>query len=184
LWTYATAGGVEASPALANGVLYEPASQHELDAFDATGVTNCSGTPVTCTPLWSVQTGGPVRSSPTVANGYVYVVSNNMLQAFVDDTQAPSTTVLAPKSGSTLSGPVTLLESATDNVRVSSVEFHIVGGSFDDERIGVATPNGHGGSFGWDTTSVPNGQYTLTSVAIDEVGNVGRSPGVTITVQN
>jgi hypothetical protein len=31
---------------------------------------------------------------------------------------------------------------------------------------------------------VPNGQYTLTSVAYDEVGNVGRSPGVTITVQN
>jgi hypothetical protein len=175
--------GQSSSPTIANGVVYVGTEDAGLDAFDAAGVENCSGTPATCTPLWSGQTAGAVRSSPTVANGFVYALSND-LQAFVDDTQAPVTTVLAPKSGSTLSGPVTLLESATDNVRVSSVEFHIVGGSFDDERIGIATPSGHGGSFGWDTTSVPNGQYTLTSVAIDEVGNVGRSAGVTITVQN
>ena len=237
LWTAATGGGVVASPAVANGVLYEPASNHELDAFDAAGVTNCSGTPatctplwtasigtqnvatpsspavangvvyvgsedgnlyafdaagttncsgmpVTCTPLWSVATGGPVRSAPAVANGFVYVTSNNQLQAYVDDTQPPRTTVVAPASGSTLSGPATLLETASDNVSVSKVEFRFTGGNLNDALIGVATPSGHGGSFGWDTTSVPNGDYTLNSVAYDEVGNVGRSESVNITVQN
>jgi hypothetical protein len=31
---------------------------------------------------------------------------------------------------------------------------------------------------------VPNGAYTLNSVATDPAGNVGRSTGVSITVQN
>jgi hypothetical protein len=165
-------------------VLSTSAQDGNLYAFDAAGVKNCSGSPVTCSPLWSVQTGGPVRSSPTVTDGFVYVAANDLLQAFVDDTHPPRTTILSPTDGHTLSGPITLFESALDNVRVDRVEFHITGGTFHDALLGVATPDGHDGSLGWDTTSVPNGQYTLTSVAYDEVGNVGRSPGVTITVQN
>ena len=36
----------------------------------------------------------------------------------------------------------------------------------------------------WDTTTVPNGTYTLASVAADQAGLTGRSTNVTITVQN
>jgi hypothetical protein len=48
----------------------------------------------------------------------------------------------------------------------------------------VATGTRFGWIFNWNTTSVPNGAYTLTSVATDPAGNVGRSAGVAITVAN
>jgi hypothetical protein len=40
------------------------------------------------------------------------------------------------------------------------------------------------GGVDWDTTSVSDGDYTLTSVAFDPSGNMGRSTAVNITVHN
>jgi hypothetical protein len=40
------------SPAVVGGVVYV-SSGNGLSAFDATGTTNCSGTPKICTPLWT-----------------------------------------------------------------------------------------------------------------------------------
>jgi outer membrane protein assembly factor BamB len=185
LWSAPVGGHIASSPALANGVIYIGSDDGNLYAFDAAGSsTTCSGTPKTCTSLWSTATGGPVRSSPAVADGFVYVVANNVLHAYVDDTTPPETRILAPTDGATLSGGTTLRETSFDNVIVSKVEFHLTGGTFNDAILGVATPTGHGGYFGWDTTSVPNGRYKLNSVAYDGVGNVGRSPDVHITVRN
>ena len=44
-------------------------------AFDAAGLTNCSGTPKTCAPLWTAANQFPwgLSASPTVANGVVYM---------------------------------------------------------------------------------------------------------------
>jgi hypothetical protein len=47
-----------------------------FDAFDAAGVTNCSGEPVVCQPLWTANTGS-VDSTAAVAGGLVYVRSVN-----------------------------------------------------------------------------------------------------------
>ena len=52
-----TGGGIASSPAVANGTVYIGYGDHKLYAFDATGVTNCSGTPVSCAPLWTATTG-------------------------------------------------------------------------------------------------------------------------------
>jgi outer membrane protein assembly factor BamB len=49
----------------------------KLYAFDAGGVTNCSGTPKVCTPLWSATTGSAIESSPSILNGVVYVGSDD-----------------------------------------------------------------------------------------------------------
>ena len=51
----------------------------KLWAFDADGVTNCSGTAPTrtCTALWTGQTGAAITGSPAVYNGVVYVGSND-----------------------------------------------------------------------------------------------------------
>jgi len=74
LWSATTGGAIySSSPAVANGVVYVGSDDRKLYAFDAAGVTNCSGTPKTCTPLWTAITGGEVRTSPAVANGVVYV---------------------------------------------------------------------------------------------------------------
>jgi outer membrane protein assembly factor BamB len=71
------------SPAVANGIVYVGSDDHNLYAFDATGNTNCSGTPKTFTPLWTGGTGGNIFSSPAVSNGMVYVGSTDgKLHAF------------------------------------------------------------------------------------------------------
>ena len=43
---------------------------------------------------------------------------------------------------------------------------------------------GSGRDFSWNTTSVPNGTYTLNGVAYDAAGSVGRSADVSTTVKN
>jgi hypothetical protein len=59
---------------VANGIVYAPGGN--LEAFDANGVTHCSGTPKTCTPLWSYNVAvGVGLSSPSVANGLVFIGS-------------------------------------------------------------------------------------------------------------
>jgi outer membrane protein assembly factor BamB len=86
LWT-ASVGYPTSSPAVANGVVYigsqcyycgiTPAEINGLFGFDASGTTNCSGTPKTCNPLWVARTASAVNSSPAVANGMVYVGSDD-----------------------------------------------------------------------------------------------------------
>jgi outer membrane protein assembly factor BamB len=76
-WTAITGGSVDSSPAVVNGVLYVGSDDNKLDAFDAHGTHNCSGTPKRCMPLWTAATRGAVRSSPAVANGVVYVGSTS-----------------------------------------------------------------------------------------------------------
>ena len=82
LWTAPLGSGTAgadtggSSPAVVNGVVYAGAS-NGLEAFDAAGVTNCSGTPKTCAPLWSASVGPIGTSSPIVANGVVYIGSTD-----------------------------------------------------------------------------------------------------------
>ena len=71
-WSGHTGATISSSPAVVDGVVYVGSDDYKLYAFDAAGVTNCSGSPKTCAPLWTANTAGP-PSSPTVANGVVYV---------------------------------------------------------------------------------------------------------------
>ncbi len=86
LWTGHTGGNVfspiRSSPAVANGVVYA-GSDRGLYAFDAAGVTNCSGTPKVCQPLWSWNGGTTIVASASVANGVAYLGSqDHKLYAF------------------------------------------------------------------------------------------------------
>ena len=72
-WTGTTGGAIWSSPAVVGGVAYVGSDDGHLYAFDAAGVTNCSGTPKSCAPLWTAATGGFARSSPAVVDGIVYV---------------------------------------------------------------------------------------------------------------
>jgi outer membrane protein assembly factor BamB len=67
LWTYTTAGAVNASPAVAAGVVYAGSTDGNLYALNAK----------TGAKLWSYPAGGPVYASAAVANGVVYVGMNN-----------------------------------------------------------------------------------------------------------
>jgi outer membrane protein assembly factor BamB len=71
----------DSSPAVANGVLFA-GSDNGLYAFDAKGVTNCSGTPKMCAPLWKSQ-DTQTAASPAIADGIVYSSSESgKLEAF------------------------------------------------------------------------------------------------------
>jgi hypothetical protein len=100
------------------------------------------------------------------------------------DNPPPTTSVLVPSSGATLSGSQWLDASASGNVAVNKVEFHLTGGSLNDVVVATGTPTYYGWLGGWNTATVANGTYTLQSVAYDASGNVGRSTPITITVSN
>jgi hypothetical protein len=104
--------------------------------------------------------------------------------AITVDNPPPTTSVLVPSSGATLSGSQWLDASASGNVAVQKVEFHLTGGTLHDLLVGTGTPTYYGYLADWNTTTVANGTYTLQSVAYDASGNVGRSTPITITVSN
>ena len=86
LWAGTISGNTTSNtsaPAVANGVVYAESGAGKLFAFDANGVTGCSGTPMTCSPLWTAALAGDPQygSSPAVSKGIVYAPSS-ALQAF------------------------------------------------------------------------------------------------------
>jgi PQQ-like domain len=70
--------GESTAPLVANGVLY--VATNELYAFDATGSTNCSAAPTTCTPLWTAPAAN--IHSLAIANGRVFVSDGEGIQAY------------------------------------------------------------------------------------------------------
>jgi virginiamycin B lyase len=100
------------------------------------------------------------------------------------DNTPPSTSMLIPSSGATLFGPAILDAAASDNVGVTKVEFHLTGGTLNDAPIATATPTLFGWIADWNSKTVPNGTYTLQSVAYDAEGFSTHSTGITVSVLN
>ncbi len=108
-------------------------------------------------------------ASPTTISGSVIV---------------PSINVVLPSNGATVSGEQVLDSIASPGT--DGVAYLLTGGGLNGKVIATATsPTYYGWLAGWDTTSVPNGTYTLQSVGFFP-GNVfvATSPGITITVDN
>ncbi len=155
-------------------------------ASDYTTELTPSGTPVlTITYPGSFS----YRAQPVLATVAAMRTGMNSMQAplttvTVDNTP-PVTSVIIPASGATLTGTGALLDAtASDNVSVASVVFTLTGGTYSNSVIGSATPTLYGYLNIWDTTTVPNGSYTLQSLATDSAGNTTYSAGVPITVSN
>ena len=100
------------------------------------------------------------------------------------ETTPPTTRVILPGNGASLSGVTVLDADAADDTGVSRVEFHITGGGYSDALIGVAVPTQYGWIYSWNSAGVANGDYFISSVAIDSSGNVGRSAPVSVKVTN
>ena len=195
LWTY-NAGFVQASsPSIANGLVFigqgAAGSAGAFMAFDAGGVTNCSGTPKVCNPLWTVPTSEPAFTETAIANGKVYGTTFNpfpgssvegALYAWV--LPPPTSSVLIPSDNASVSG--TQLLDAGASPGVTQVQFEISGGpsNLNDQVVASGSPTLYGWLANWDTRSVPNGVYTLQSVASYGGEVSGTSSGITITVSN
>ncbi len=96
------------------------------------------------------------------------------------------TAVLVPSSGGTVKGSSqALVASAEGPNKVTAVYFTLSGGSLSSpEHVATAGLSIYGWSAIWNTTSTPNGTYTLQSVATDAGGTTATSAGVTVTIAN
>ena len=93
--------------------------------------------------------------------------------AVAADTTPP--TVIASESGS--SGTITLSATASDNVGVSNVEFHV-----DGVLKGSDATAPH--SMALDSTTLADGSHSLTARAVDAAGNAATSTAVSFAVSN
>ena len=103
------------------------------------------------------------------------------------DNPPPTTTILIPLSGATLSGTSSVLDATASSPDGAPISVKFTGngalnGVFGS--LGTATPTLYGYIFVWNTTSVPNGTYTLQSLVTDFAGNFEYSTGVSVTVAN
>ncbi len=93
------------------------------------------------------------------------------------DATPPTTSLTAPAAGATLSNTVTVSANASDNVGVTKVEFYA-----GTTLIGTDTTAPY--SLSWNTATVANGSYALTSKAYDAAGNTGTLAAVSVSVNN
>src|SRR6185437_12090510 len=123
---------------------------------------------------FAAPTGGSALTSPYTLTG--------SLTLYAQWTPAPSTSVLIPSKGTSLSGSTSLDASATN---ATSVSFVLFGGNygFNAPVVCTATPTLFGWLCTWNTATVPNGSYTLVSMATNPAG-VAFSSGVALAVNN
>jgi hypothetical protein len=96
------------------------------------------------------------------------------------------TSVLVPSNGATVSGSSVILDaSVSGSSSVTGVNFTLSGGSLSaPEHVATATPSFYGWRAIWNSTSIPNGTYTLQSVATESSGSTATSAGTTVTIAN
>jgi hypothetical protein len=105
----------------------------------------------------------------TTSAGVVVTVNN--------DTQPPAVTITAPAAG-TVDGTVNVDASATDNTGVAGVQFLLNGVNLGAEDLTAPY------SISWNTTTIADGNYTLTAKARDAAGNITTSSPVVVNVLN
>ena len=149
LWTGvptpSSASTTGSSPTVVNGVAYI-ASTGALYAFDASGATNCSGTPKVCMQLWAAPIAtdsSPLSPTPAVDNGTVYMTN------------------AGPLGGS--SGPVLYAFDAAGNSNCSGspkvcAPLWTASGASGSPAIagGTVYVNGHGGIAAFDAAGNTN----------------------------
>ena len=147
-------------------------------SFSPTSGTGAAAVTVTASPqeLAAGANAGSFTVSASGASGSPTVVP--VIFTLSSDTTSPEVTITAPTAGTSVSGTTTVSATAYDDVGVTDVQFKL-----GDANLGpdlTAAPY----LTSWDTTTVANGDYTLTAVARDAAGHATTSPPVTVAVAN
>jgi len=168
----ATGSHIHRAPAGQNGPVLIPLEQDLLDV----GHWFVSGAQLDDVGLGDYRAGQLYVNLHTLANpgGEIrgQVVPPNAAEF---DNEAPTVDLTAPASP--VSDTVTLDANATDNQGVVVVRFLVDAVLIDSDTTAPY-------SIDWDTTTIADGDVTLTAEAEDLAGNVGVSADVAVTVQN
>ena len=162
----------------ATGVQYELTGGTLSDQVIATGTLTLVGWAASWNSVnvpngsYTLQSVATFGGSSIVSPGITITVNN----------PAPTTTVVVPSNNAALSGSQSL--AATASSGVVQVQFEVTGGIENDDLIATATLSNGEWSASWNSVNVPNGSYTLQSVASSPGGVLGTSPGITVTVNN
>jgi hypothetical protein len=119
----------------------------------------------------------------SVATNSDGISATSNVTGFIVKNPPPMTKVIIPSNGATQAGGSALLD-AVASVNVTSVRFELTGGSDNHTAISAGFPTLYGWLGQWNTTAVPNGTYTLQSVASYSGGVHRTSPPITITIAN
>jgi hypothetical protein len=93
------------------------------------------------------------------------------------DATPPLVSIATPADGATVSGPIAVAATASDDVAVANVQFQIDG----INRAAAQTAPPYG--FTWDSTTTANGPHSITAMATDASGNT-RAATAAVTVAN
>ena len=110
-------------------------------------------------------------------------VATGTFQVAVQPTTQYFTRLLVPSDGAVLAGAPYLDAGAGDSPGVTKVVFEVSGGTLSNQVIATATPTIVGWLAQWNTTTVPNGTYTLETVATDADKNTDTSTPITVSVK-
>ena len=169
--------------------MYVGSADMGLYAFDGAGLSGCSGSPKTCTPLFTGATSGGIGSSPAVVGGRVYVGSaDGKLHVFgLAGPSSTVTTLAANPNPSTFGNNVTFTATVTSSGGTPSGMVTFKDGGND---LGTGMLSAGQATFG--ASSLSAGTHTITAVyggATDfgtstsaPLGEVVNSSGATIRV--
>ncbi len=132
-------------------------------SLDTTKLSNAVHTLV----AHAYDTSGNIGTSSTIS----FTVQNTV------DTTAPTVTITSPTDGTTASGRLSIVLSASDDVAVTRTECYL-------DSVLIGSRRGSSATFALDTTLVADGTHTLQARAYDAAGNAGVSASVNIVVQN
>jgi hypothetical protein len=105
----------------------------------------------------------------TTSQGVIVTVNN--------DTQLPTVNLTEPAPG-TVANTINVSAAASDNISVAGVQFLLNGANLGAEDLSAPY------TIQWNTTTLNDGNYTLTARARDAAGNTQTSSGVIVNVLN
>jgi uncharacterized protein (TIGR03118 family) len=160
----------------------------KINAYDpATGafvgtVADSTGAAFAQSGLWGIAFGNDAVNQPHSTLFWAAGLNNEANGAYgrIDAgsapvLNAPPVVAITAPTGS-VTGTVTVTATAQDNIAIAKVEFFA-----GTTSLGSVTTSPY--SVQWDTSTLANGSnVSLTATATDVDGNVGTSPGVTVTV--
>ena len=116
-----------------------------------------------------------------VAAALILGAALTALPALRASAQSPSTEVVVPSSGATVAGTRVILDAGA-SAGVTQVKFELTAAQL-VYAVLFAAPTYYGWITLWNSTTLRDGTYTLTSIAT-EGGSSAASPGISITVSN